>query len=300
MPASFPEVWLQRVRSLFTTQDQAPWLDGVEELNTAVIEVLPGSISELNEIHIPISDFDPEVLLNNTTYPIALQAYDDDTVTIRLDKYQTKVTTLTDDQIIGASYNVIDPATGRHVKAITKTKYKKAIHSIAPTSDTTNTPVLVATGDAAGTRNRLIYEDLVALKGRLDNIETPETGRRLVLCSDHFNDLLLDRKNFGNQLIDYQKGGVSPMVAGFEIFQYVANPLYTSAGVKKAYGSVAGAGDRKASICFLVDNIVKKTGVTRQYFSPASTDPENQINKLNYRHYYIAMPVRSIYIGAIY
>ncbi len=300
MPATFPEVWLQRVRSLFTTQDQAPWLDGVEEFNTAVVELGSGTTSESNIIHIPVSDFDPEVLINNTTYPIALQAYTDDEVIIQLDKYQTKVTTLSDDQINGASYNVIDPATGRHVKSITKNKYRKAIHAIAPASDSTNTPVIVATGAVIGTRNRLTYTDLVTLKDRLDDIETPELGRRIVLSSNHFNDLLLDDSPYNKLLINYQNGGLPPNIAGFEIFQYVANPLYTSAGAKKAFGAVVASGDRKGSVAFLVDNIGKKTGTTKQYFAPASADPENQTNKLNYRHYYIALPVRNMYLGAIY
>ena len=302
MPASFPEVWLQRVRTRFTTQDQAPWLDGVEEFNTEVVVMGAGTISESNVIHIPVSDFDPEVLINNTTYPIALQAYNDDEVIIQLDKYQTKVTTLSDDQINGASYNVIDPATGRHVKSITKSKYKKAIHAIAPASDTANTPVIVATGVAVGSRNRLTWKDLVTLKDRLDAIETPEQGRRIVLSSEHYNDLLLDESNnnYNRLLTDFSNGKNAPMIAGFEIFQYVANPLYTSAGAKKAFGAVSASGDRKGSVAFLVDNIGKKTGQTKQYFSPASTDPEGQTNKLNYRHYFIALPVRNIYIGAIY
>jgi hypothetical protein len=298
MPANFPEVWLNRVRTLFTTQDSAPWLDGVEELNTPVFEALEGQAGELNQIHIPTSEFEVDVLVNNTTYPIPEQAYDDDSVTITLDKYQTKATTISDDAAIGASYPIIDAATKPHLRDINKKKFRKAAHAIAPQSNTVNTPVLEATGEVIGTRKRMTYADLVAMKDAFDKMEAPVEGRRVVLSPDHYNDLLLDRQNFADRLIDHAKGQTVPVIAGFEIHQYVGNPLFDSAGAKKAFGAVEATGDRKASFFFTVENIVKKTGSTKQYFDKADT--KNQTNRLNYRHYFIALPVRNKYIGATY
>lgn len=298
---NFAEVWLNRVKRNLTAADKAPWLAGVPELDTAIIEMGSGSASENNVIHIPTSSFRPDVLINNSAYPIALQSYTDDEVIIQLDKYQTKPTTLSDDQIIGASYNRIDNATRSHVEAILIKKYSKAIHALAPAGHTANTPVLLSTGtpDSTG-RNRMIYDDLVALKDAFDKQEIPADGRRLVLSTDHYNDMLLDRKNFGDQLINYKSGDVAPQISGFQIFQYVANPYINSATkVKLAFGVAADEGDYRASVAFYVPNVAMKTGFTKQYFSPASSDPENQTNKLNYRHYFIAVPAESKYIGAI-
>jgi hypothetical protein len=39
-----------------------------------------------------------------------------------------------------------------------------------------------------------------------------------------------------------------------------------------------------------VPRIFKATGSTKMYYSEASTDPEYQRNKINFRHYFIAMP----------
>lgn len=301
MPASFPEVWLNRVRTKFTTQDQAPWLEGVEELNVQVIEVGSGTSSESNLIHLPFSDFDPEVLINNTTYPIALQAFDDDETIIQLDKYQTKVTTLSDDQIDGAAYDTIDAATKPHVKSITKTKYRKAIHAIAPGANAADTPVLECTGATVGARKRMTYEDLVAMKSQADALEWPEEGRRVVLSSDHYNDLLLSTDQaVKTALVNFENGKVKANIAGWEIFSYVANPSFTSAGAKVAFGAVPPVGARKASVFYSISNLVKKTGKTKQYFAKAEIDPETQVNKLNYRHYYICLPARNMYIGASY
>lgn len=291
---NFPEVWLSRVISMLTTANVAPWLDGIEELDTEIIEVGSGATSEQNIIHLPVETFKPEVLINNSTYPIALQNFNDDEVTIQLDKYQTKVTTLSDDQIIGASYRRIDSATRGHVVQINSAKYKKSIHAIAPAVNTAKTPVVNLSNHQGD-----VYDAIVALKSAFDNAEVPAEGRRLVLCNDHYNQLLRDRNRFGDLLSNMNTGKTAPVIAGFEIYSYIGNPTYDSTGKKKAWGAIPIEGDVPASVAFYKGNIAKKTGITKQYFSPASVDPENQTNKLNYRHYFIALPAKNETVGAI-
>jgi len=171
---------------------------------------------------------------------------------------------------------------------------------ISPTSDAAATPVVAANGTAVGGVATLVYNDLVSLKARLDADEVDPTGRRLVLSASHWNDLLKDRLNFGDKLVNYNTGMPAPMIAGFELFQYNGNPLYTSAGVKKAFGAVVAAGDRQGSVAFWTGGIAKKTGMTKQYFEPSASDTQNQQNLLNYRHYFMALPFESRFIGAIY
>ncbi|MFD2874043.1 hypothetical protein ACFS5N_16290 [Mucilaginibacter ximonensis] len=307
MPQNFPEMWESRVEINLTTEDQAPFLAGIPELDTTIIEVGSGSASEQNIIHIPTTDFEPDVLINNNAYPLALQQYDDDKVTIQLDKYQTKVVTLTDDQTMGASYVQIDAATGLTTRAILKKKYGKAVWALGAAANTVNTPVITTTGmrdeDQAAPitdngRLILVYADLVALKKKFDDMQVPADGRRIILCSDHWNDLLLDRKRFGDLLANYKTGDVAPMIAGFEIYQYINNPIYDGT-TKQAYGSVPADGQYQGSVAFYVPNIAKKTGMTKQYFKPSALDPENQTNRLAYRHYFICVPKRNKYIGVI-
>lgn len=297
---NFPEIWVRRVIQNITNQQDAPWLDGIPELDADFTVLEEGSANETTVISVPRANFNPDVLVNNNVYPIPVQSYTDDTVVLAIDKYQTKATSVSDDQIIGSAYDKIDATTRSHVRAILVKKFKKAIHSIAPTSDATATPVVAATGTVVNGFATLTYEDLVALKNRLDADEVAPTGRRIVLSTRHWNDLLVDRKNFGDQLVNYRTGMPAPMIAGFELFQYNGNPLYTSAGVKKAFGAVKDAGDREGSVAFWTGGIAKKTGLTKQYFNPAKSDTANQANLLNYRHYFMALPFESRFIGAIY
>lgn len=296
MPATFPEIWVKRVKLNLNTNAAATFLDGIAEMDVNITELGAGSASESNIIHIPISNFKPDVLINNTTYPIALQAYNDEESIVQLDKYQTKVTTLSDDQIVGAAYDKIDAATKPHTVEINAKKYAKALHALAPATNTASTRVLATTGAAAeGGRLRMTYADLVGVKKAMKGA----TDARIVLSDDHYNDLLLDRANFGDKLVNYTTGQVAPVVAGLKIYTYSNNPFYTAAGAKTAFGSVPGGTDKEASVFFDGDNVAKKTGLTKQYFAKAGDDPENQVNKINYRHYFITVPVEQKYLGAI-
>ncbi|TAD83304.1 MAG: hypothetical protein EAY75_14985, partial [Bacteroidetes bacterium] len=106
--------------------------------------------------------------------------------------------------------------------------------------------------------------------------------------------------NFGDRLVNYSSGMVAPVIAGFSIYQHIVSPSYTVATkAKVAFAAVPGAGTAPASVAFVTSNVAKKTGLTKQYFMPAAQDPEGQSNKMNYRHYYIALPMQNRQIGAM-
>jgi len=303
MPALFPEMWVTRVALLLSFTDTALWLDGIPELDTEIIEVGSGSASEQNLIYIPLENFDVEVLLNNTTYPLGTQDFTDGEATVKLDKWETKVTNLTDDQTMGASYKRIDNVTRPHTRALLENKFTKAIHALAPAIAATATPIIKTTGALVGGRRLFRYEDLVALRRACDLAGMSKADRRVVLTSDHYNDLLLDRDRFANQLNNIATGEVAPKIAGFKIYQYDANPYFHSeAGTltKTAYGVITTPGiDFQGSVVFDGGNVAKKNGLTKQYFSPSASTPTNPVNQLNYRHYFMTLPIRQKFMGAI-
>lgn len=301
MAKNFPEVWVGRVENNLKTTDQAPWAEGIAELPSPVTVLGEGTDTEKNIINIPTSDFEPTVLINNTTYPIALEQYDDDTAVVALDKYQTAVTTISDDDAMGASYDKVDNATKGHTSSITSSKYMKAIHAICPDEDSANTPVVETSGaDDGNGRKVLTRKDIIALKKKFDKMQCPKEGRRLVLCADHIADLLENDQKFENQYYAYKAGTIND-IFGFKIYEYIANPTFDSTTKKKlSWGAVPTDNDFEVSVAFYAPNIAKKTGKTKPYFTDAKNDPENQTNKLNYRHYFIMLPKRKKYIGAIW
>lgn len=297
MAGVYREVWTKALKEELSASENASFLEGIEDYSQHVKDV--GDESQV--IHLTYMGVEPDVLINNTTYPIPEQALGEEDIPVSLDKYQTKVTPITDDELYALSYDKIGTVKRKHGKAITKNKYKKAIHSIAPSNGTnTKMPVLVTTGVDDGTgRKRLQLKDLVALKTKLDDLEVPEEGRRLVLCTDHINDLLLLDQSFKQQYYNYTTGKLANMY-GFEVYSYVAMPYYNpTTKVKLSFGAVPSATDRKASVFFSMERVVKASGWVKMYYSESKTDPATQTNRVNFRNHYIVMPTREEARGAI-
>lgn len=278
----YTEVWTGEMVKALRRGLEATWLNG-----------LPDSSSLVNNdvIHLVDVGVDPDVLINNTTYPIPLQALDDADIAIQLDKYQTKVTPVTDDELYAISYDKMRRVVESHSQAINDSKFAKAAHSLCASQNAAKTPVLATSGerDAATGRLKMTVGDLLAMKRSMDTLKVPTVGRRLVLCNDHVNDLLETSQVFKEQYNIDRNNGTVGRLYGFDIYEFVNNPLYTTAGVKKAVGATASAGEFQCSFAFYTQRVFKATGSTKMYYSPANTDPEYQRNKLNYRHYFICL-----------
>lgn len=282
----FTEVWTGELVKGLREFLSGSWLDGIPDQSLIV---------ENNVIHLVDVGIDPEVLINNTTYPIPLQALDDQDISITLDKFQTKVTPITDDELYAISYDKMARVKESHGNAINDAKFKKAAHSFCAQKNTVQTPVLKTTGevDPVTGRQSLTMNDLIALKSALDRLGVPTENRRLVLCPDHVSDLLRTEQTFREQYnIDRNTGKIGHL-SGFDIYTYGNNPIYTTAGEKKAVGAIAASGEFQCSFAFYTPRVFKATGTTKMYYSEASTDPEYQRNKINFTHRFIAMPKKA-------
>lgn len=279
----YTEVWTGELVKKLRSGLEGSWLDGIPDQSSLV---------ENNVIHLVDVGIDPDVLIDNTTYPIPVQSLTDGDIAIELAKFQTKATPVTDDELFALSYDKMARVKESHGNAINDAKFKKAAHALCATKNTDTTPVLKTTGekDAATGRLRLIVDDLVNLKRALDNLKVPADGRRLVLNPDHVNDLLLTDQSFREQYnIDRNSGKVGKLY-GFDIYEFANNPLYSTAGEKKALDATADTGEFQCSFAFYSSRVFKATGTTKMYYSEARTDPENQRSLINFRHYFICMP----------
>lgn len=277
------EIWTGELVKSLRSGIEGSWLDGVPDQS---------SIVNNDVIHLVDVGVDPDVLINNTTYPIDLQKLDDKDLTISLDKFQTRPTPITDDELYAISYDKMARVKESHGNALNDSKFTKAAHAFCGQKNTVKTPVLKTTGerDAETGRLRLTPNDLAEMKRALDKLKVPAENRRLVLCPDHVNDLLLASQNFREQYnIDRNTGKVGKLY-GFEIYEYANTPLYTTAGVKKALGATAEKGEFQCSFAFYTPRVFKATGSTKMYYSEASTDPQNQRSLISFRHYFVSMP----------
>lgn len=282
----YTEIWTGELVKHLRRGLEATFLDGIPDSS---------SIVNNDVIHLVEVGVDPDVLINNTTYPIPLQALDDKDIAIKLDKFQTKVTPITDDELYALSYDKMNRVKESHGNSINDSKFAKAAHALCAQKNTAATPVLKTTGakDAVTDRLKMTVSDLLSLKRAMDNLRVPAQGRRLVLCSDHVNDLLETSQVFKEQYNINRNDGTVGRLYGFDIYEFGNTPLYTKAGIKKDVGATAEAGEFQCSFAFYTQRVFKATGSTKMYYSEAATDPEYQRNKINFRHYFICMPKKA-------
>lgn len=293
MDGVLTEVWTGELIKKLRAGDKATFLDGLPDYS---------QYAENDVIHMVDVGGDPDVLVNNTTYPIDVQKLEDGDAVFKLDKFQTKATPITDDELYALSYDKMASVKERHGEAILEKKYAKAIHALAPDSTAEKTPVLKTTGEVEGGtttgRRMLRRQDIIALKKEFDKMEVPTEGRRLVLCADHVNDLLLQDQKFADQYYNYTTGKIANLY-GFEVYEFVNNPVYKTNGTKVKFGTKASANEYQASVAYYAKNTFKATGNTKMYYSEAKTDPQNQRSLVNFRHYYIVLPKKKEAMAAI-
>lgn len=292
MEGIYTEVWTGELVKKLKAGLQATFLNGIPDYSTNVNN---------DVIHLVDVGGDPDVLVNNTTYPIPIQDLEDGDIAIGLDKFQTKATRVTDDELYAISYDKFGSVVERHRDSIVTVKYKKFAHALAPYSHTAKTPVIQTSGekDAVSGRNKLTPKDIIALKRAFDNMEVPEDGRVLVLCPDHVNDLLELDQSFKDKYYNYTSGKLMNMY-GFEVYTFVNAPYFNKNGVKLAYNAVPTATDHKGSFAFYRPRMFRAQGSTKMYYSEAATNPQTQENLVNFRNYDIVLPKKMEAIGAIY
>ena len=292
MEGVFTEVWTGELVKKLNAGLNATFLNGIPDYSANV---------DNEVIHLVDVGGDPDVLVNNTTYPIPVQDLEDGDIVLGLDKFQTKATRVTDDQLYAISYDKFASVVDRHRDAIVTVKYKKFAHALAPYSHTEKTPVIQTSGetDAASGRKKLAIKDIIALKRAFDNMEVPEDFRRLVLCPDHVNDLLELDQSFRDKYYNYTTGKLLNMY-GFEIYTFVNAPYFNKNGVKLAYNATPTSTDHKGSFAFYFPRMFRAQGSTKMYYSEAATNPTTQENLVNFRNYDIVLPKKMECIGAIY
>lgn len=281
------QIWISQIMEKF--YPEASFLNYAKDMTENV---------DFDKINLADCGFDPDVLVNNTTYPIAVVERSDTPLSIELDLFETENTLVRSPEAVELAYNKLESVIYGHRMALRSKTGQKAAHAFAPSSDTVNTPVLVTTGDNNGEGfKRLIPEDILRLKKKYDLLDVPYDNRFLVLDPNHVEDLILfDLKAF-KDITDF-KDGQPNRFAGFNILQYTKTPKYNvNTKVKLPWGAVADANTTFASFSFSSEEVMKADGTVNMF--ERINDPELRATIVGFDKRFIALPIRNKAIGAI-
>ena len=245
---------------------------------------------EYNTINLSQIGADPNVIKDNTTWPLTPTQRTDSGIQIPLATYDTEPTHVTNVEELETAYNKCESVAKQHANALHMKACLSAAYNIAPASNGANTPVLATTGANRGDGNKaLTYNDVLQLRLAFNKLNYPMEGRVLVLNPDHEADLLKEDVNRYNQVM------TSGNLAGFKVYTFNGNPTYTAAGAKNAYGTLTG---QPSSIAFLNTEVMRAMGDIEGEPEKRWADYRGWL--LGFQMRFVAMPFRSKGIAAIY
>ncbi len=282
------EIWTgEMIKAFRTDPKQLGWYDRIRSYDQHVNN---------DVIHFTELGGDPDVLVNNTTYPLAIQTLTDADKPVPLDKFDTKATPVTDDELHAVSYDKMGSVLERHREALKAKVIEKALHALAPDGTSTGeTFVIRTTGETVTEelRKRMVPADVIALKAKFDKAGVSADNRVLVLSSEHVNDLLLTDQKFKEAYNINQTEGKIARLYGFDIYEMAVTPQYTAAGAKRGFGvTTADANARQSSVAFHVPSMMKANGSVQFYHQEAANDPLYHRNLVNFRKWGICLPLK--------
>lgn len=282
----YKEVWIGELINKLRAGMDGSWLARVPDMSSVVNN---------DVIHLVDVGADPEVLIDNTTYPLEIQELADGDKAISLNKFDSRPTPVTDDELYAISYDKMKRVIDAHGFAINEKQLVKAAHALCANSNSASTPVIATTGEAdeATGRKTLTKKDLIAAKAAMDKLGVPATDRILVLCPDHVQDILAWSEQFERQYSLDNVNGKIGRIYGFDVYEFSANPYYGADGAKKAIGAATGAGDFQCSFAFYTQRVFKATGSRKMYYSAADSDPLYHRNLVDFSQRFVCLPKKA-------
>lgn len=249
------------------------------------------------KIHMAEIGADPEVLLDNTVFPIPTVEYSDGHEEVILRTMSTENTVIRDIQKAARNQNLRMEAMKGHKRAMYLSHMRIAAHSYAlnTANSAKGNEVIDATGaDRADGKNALKFVNLFEAKEVYDAKSIPSEQINMVLDLKHLADLRKEDLDIYKDLMeDITMNRVSPRF-GMRFHTYAENPYYVLASnAKLAYGGIPTAAHGRASFGFVSSEVVRADGTVKMFLNEDDAKEEGDI--FHFKKRFLAIPKRDKY-----
>ncbi len=234
-------------------------------------------------VHIPQAGAPSGVVVNPSSFPLAIQQRVDTDIVYLLNLYATLPTHITDAEKKEVSYDKMASVLGANLEKLEEFIAESLLVQWLESSSYTgssNIPaaqVIRTTGDAAaahlvgatGNRKKFTKEELKKAKFILNKQGITKQGRFALLSSDMLDQLMDDedlKKRDSSMELD-MKNGVITRLYGFDILERASTAVYTNAAtpIVKQAGASASATDNDVAICWQKDAVEYARGTVDFY-----------------------------------
>ena len=272
------EIFAAIILSLF--YPDGSWLNELTSMDHMV---------DFNTINLSQVGADPEVVQNNSTWPLTPTQRTDAGIVIPLATFDTKPTHVTNVEEMETAYDKALSVATQHAATLRTKAALSAAYNIAPSTNAAATPVLGTTGATVDGVKAITYKDILKLRTAFNKAGYPQEGRILLLSAEHEEQLLAEDVDRYNRMME--KGNL----AGFKVYSVTGNPTYTNLGVKNAYGTLTG---NVSSIAFCKSECMRAMGTIEGEPEKRWADYRGWL--LGFQMRFVAQPFRSKGIAAIY
>lgn len=249
---------------------------------------------ENNILHLAEAGVDPDVLIDNDTFPVPAAKREDIPLELPLHTFDTKNTIVRNIEEKESAYGKMESVARSHRNALIKKTAAFAAHNWCPTETGTFTPVLETAGavNASGVK-RVSFEDFLTMEARFRDLDVDMSTMVAVLSSVHLADLRAEDIKLYKEIMSSGK------LFSFSLFTFSRLPYFdTATKKKKAFGSVPGATDTQASLCYCDQEVFRASGSAEVFVK--YKDPAERGDVIGFQQRFSAYSIRNKYIGAIY
>ena len=265
------------------------WVADVQEALNRNADFLPYSIDDsayvaFGTVHIPQSGSNPTVVKNPATFPLPISERTDADRTYALNQFALEPTLITNLDELQISYDKRQSVLGQQITTLTQRIGDEVAISWTATGaanivSTSGSAVATALAPGAtGTRKAVTLADIQGLAQKLDKDNVPRSGRKLLMATDMFWQLLsIDNvirgsyNAFQTSQPNVMQTGVVMQLFGFDIMiRPVVSVFATGATSPKAFGAATATTDHLACIAFHQTTVRRALGAMNPLYDAGS------------------------------
>lgn len=249
---------------------------------------------EYNKINLAEAGVAPEVLVDNTTFPVPTASRTDTPLELPLHTFDTKNTVVRNVEAMELAYDKMDSVVRQHRNTLQAKTAAFAANSWAPQTNKDLTPVRTTNGNPNKQGLKaLTFQDILDLDAWFRSQDIDPSTMVAVLNPYHLADLMAEDMKLYKEMLTGNK------IFGFDLYTFSQLPYYNaSTGAKVAFGTAAQDTDTQCSLFYCANEVMRADGDIEVFAK--YRDPEQRGDVIGFQKRFTALPIRNKYQAAIY
>lgn len=250
---------------------------------------------EYNKINLAEAGVAPDVLVDNTDYPIETEQRTDTPLELPLHTFDTKNTVVRNVEKLELAYDKMDSVVRQHRNQLFAKTAAYAASNWAPQQTKDLTPVRATSGTGTNKQGLtpLSFDDVLAMDAWFRSQDIDPSTMVAVLNPYHLADLMAEDMKMYKEMLSGNK------LFGFDLYTFSQLPYYNATtGQKVAFGTATSDTDTQCSLFYCANEVMRADGDIEVF--ARYKDPEQRGDLIGFQKRFTALPIRNKYQAAIY